>query len=141
MLGKVAKLGIETNAQLLIRNIRGRRMLDSLKLHMMLEPTDDGRWSPTGHRPSVASVLELPDYRVEGKTEAEAIDGLRILVTERFARSNILPLEVPMGDVRSAVASVDENPWVKFAGVFKDDPYFADIAEELRQERRLGERP
>jgi hypothetical protein len=106
-------------------------MRDSLKLHMMLEPTDDGR--------SVASVLELPDYRVEAQTEAEAIDGLRILVTERFARSNILPLEVPMGDVRAAITPADENPWVRFAGVFKDDPYFADIAEELRQERRLGE--
>jgi hypothetical protein len=106
-------------------------MLDSLKLHMMLEPTDDGR--------SVASVLELPDYRVEGQTEAEAIDGLRILVTEQLAHSHILPLEVPMGDVRSGIELVDENPWVKFAGVFKDDRYFADIAEELRQERRLGE--
>jgi hypothetical protein len=130
-------------------------MLESLKLHMMLEPTNDGR--------SIASVLELPDYRVEGQTEAEAIDGLRILVTERLAQSHIVPLEVPLtcgrseniGDGRSGIpdrvasASVtyssaamgpaDENPWVKFAGVFKDDPYFADIAEELRRERRLGE--
>jgi hypothetical protein len=67
-------------------------MLDSLKLHMRLEPTGDGR--------SVASVLELPDYRVEGQTEAEAIDGLRILVTERLAGGNILPLEVPLTDGR-----------------------------------------
>jgi hypothetical protein len=107
-------------------NKRGQIMPDSLKLHMMLEPTADGR--------SVATVIELPTYRVEGQTEAEAIDGLRILVTERFAQTNIFPLDVPI-----AQTSAPENPWVKFAGVFKDDPYFAEIAAELRQERRLGE--
>ncbi|MEQ8387066.1 MAG: hypothetical protein RH949_32385 [Coleofasciculus sp. A1-SPW-01] len=28
-----------------------------------------------------------------------------------------------------------ENPWSKFAGVFKDDPDFAEIAENIRSER------
>jgi hypothetical protein len=44
-----------------------------------------------------------------------------------------------MGDVRSVIAPTDAHPWMKFAGVFKDDPCFADIAEELRQEGRWGE--
>lgn len=32
-----------------------------------------------------------------------------------------------------------ENPWMKYAGVFKDDPYFAKIVEMMQAERRVDD--
>ncbi len=31
------------------------------------------------------------------------------------------------------------NPWIKVAGLFKDDPYFAEIALSIRAERESND--
>jgi hypothetical protein len=33
-------------------------------------------------------------------------------------------------------ARVVENPWGKYAGMFKDDPMFADVLEIMKDNRR-----
>jgi hypothetical protein len=97
-----------------------------LTLNVMLERTETGQ--------ALASVLELPGYRVEAATEEQAIADLQQLVVSRLTKAKILPLEISLPQSLQA-----ENPWAKYAGIFKDDPYFAKIAEQLRAEREVGD--
>ena len=94
-----------------------------IKLNLVLEQAKDGR--------SVASVLELPNYHIEAATDDLAVSELLRVLTDRFAQARILPLEITLP---SQVQP--ENPWVKYAGLFKDDPYFAKIADRLQAERQ-----
>jgi hypothetical protein len=96
---------------------------DNLKLHLLLEQAQDGS--------AIATVLELPDCRIEAPTNEQAIAQLRSLVTHRLVNAQVLPLDIPM-----PVAEETENPWMKYAGVFKDDPYFSKIVEAMQAERR-----
>jgi hypothetical protein len=96
---------------------------DNLKLHLLLEQAQDGS--------AIATVLELPDCRIEAPTNEQAIAQLRSLVTHRLVNAQVLPLDIPM-----PIAEETENPWMKYAGVFKDDPYFSKIVEAMQAERR-----
>jgi hypothetical protein len=96
---------------------------NNLKLHLLLEQAQDGS--------AIATVLELPDCRIEAPTNEQAIAQLRSLVTHRLVNAQVLPLDIPM-----PVAEETENPWMKYAGVFKDDPYFSKIVEAMQAERR-----
>lgn len=95
----------------------------TLNLHIMLERNDEGK--------AIASVLELPNCYVEAPTQAQAIEDLQKLLLARLEKIKIIPLEIQLPQ-----AEQTENPWMKFAGVFKDDPDFAEIAESLRAERK-----
>jgi hypothetical protein len=88
----------------------------------LLERNDEGKAS--------ASVLELPNCYIEAPTQEQAIKDLQKLVLARLDKIEVIPLEIQL-----APAEQTENPWMKFAGVFKDDPDFAEIAESLRAER------
>lgn len=99
---------------------------DSLKLHFFLEEAEDGS--------AIATILELPDCRIEAPTNEQAIAQLRSMVTDRLGNGQVLPLEIPMPVVEQA-----EDPWMKYAGVFKDDPYFAKIVEAMQAERQVEE--
>ncbi len=48
----------------------------------------------------------------------------------RLEKLEIIPVEIEWQP-----AQKPENPWVKFAGVFQDNPDFTEIAESLRKER------
>ena len=77
-----------------------------------------------------ATVLGWPECQAFGSTREEALTSLRQIVTERLDKVEIVSLEIDRPK--------PEHPWMKFAGMFKDDPYFdemqADIAA-LRRER------
>jgi predicted RNase H-like HicB family nuclease len=90
---------------------------------ILLEQTADGR--------SSATVLELPDCHVIAVTPQEAISQVRSRLTERLATAEIVSIQIP--------APQPQNPWIEFAGIFKDDPDFADIAEALRSDRTATE--
>lgn len=64
-------------------------------------------------------------------TRTEAIVALQNLLVEQLANAEIIPLELTESQRQSV-----ENPWIKFAGMFTDDPDLAEIAEELRRERQ-----
>ncbi|NJM77791.1 MAG: hypothetical protein HC852_20935 [Acaryochloridaceae cyanobacterium RU_4_10] len=96
---------------------------DNLKLHLLLEQAQDGS--------AIATVLELPDCRIEAPTSELAIARLRNLVTHRLGNAQVLPLDISM-----PAAEGTENPWMKYAGVFKDDPYFPKIVETMQAERQ-----
>lgn len=52
-------------------------------------------------------------------------------LTERLATAKIVSIEVP--------TSLTVNPWIKFSGIYQDDPDFAEIAAAIRAERNPTE--
>jgi predicted RNase H-like HicB family nuclease len=76
---------------------------------------------------SSATVLELPDCQVIAITPQEAMSQVQTRLTERLATVQIVSIEIP--------AQSPQNPWIEFAGIFKDDPDFAEIAQAIRAER------
>jgi hypothetical protein len=85
----------------------------------------------TAYGKSSATVLELPDCHVIAITPQEAISQVQMRLTDRLATAQIVSVQIP--------ASQPENPWIEFAEIFKDDPDFAEIAQELRTDRTLTE--
>jgi hypothetical protein len=52
-------------------------------------------------------------------------------LTDQLATSQIVSVQIS--------ASQPENHWIEFARIFKDDPDFAKIAQELRANRTVAE--
>lgn len=94
----------------------------NLKLNILLENKDDGG--------TIASSLEFPAYKVEASTRQQALEALQQILDNHFKTAEIVPFEIQV-----PLTQTSENPWVKFAGVFKDDVYFAKIADAIRAER------
>jgi predicted RNase H-like HicB family nuclease len=81
-----------------------------------------------------ASVLGWVDCYAIGATEEDAIDSLRQVLSDRLTHSKILQLEIPQQSGQPIVES--DNPWIKFAGVFKDDPMFDEMLESIAEYRQ-----
>ncbi|MBD2454912.1 hypothetical protein H6G80_12550 [Nostoc sp. FACHB-87] len=93
----------------------------NLNLHILLERSDAGNF--------IASVLEFPNTRIEAPTQEQAVQELKKLLSTRLEKTEIIPVEISLNQ------SEVENSWMKFAGVFKDDTDFTEIADSLRAER------
>lgn len=102
------------------------RQATSLKLSILIEKKADGG--------VITSVLEIPTYRVEAETREQALANLQKLIAEHLEGAEVIPLEVNLSQNNGSTTS-----WVKFAGIFKDDPDFAEIAEEIRAERQADD--
>lgn len=76
-----------------------------------------------------ATLLGLPDCQGLGNTENEAIEKLSQSLQNRLESAKIVTLviEVPL---------VVENPWLKIAGKYKDDPQFDEMLEYIEEYRR-----
>ncbi len=94
-----------------------------VKLTLMLEAQTSGNF--------VASVLEFPSYREEADTKDGAIAQLETALMERMARSEIRPwsIALPSND------ETNEPAWAKFAGIFKDNPMFDQVMEQIQSDR------
>jgi hypothetical protein len=75
-----------------------------------------------------ATILGLPEYRVESSDRQTALSDLQNLVTARLVGAEIVSLEIELPQ--------PENPWLRFAGIFKDDPYFDQMLESIAEYRR-----
>ena len=95
----------------------------NLTLHLLLEKTEEGR--------SRATALEFPDCSTEAPTDELAIEQLRQSLSGRLAQSRVVEIEVALPQPTQS-----DNPWIKYAGVFKDDPYFAKVMEQMNAERQ-----
>jgi hypothetical protein len=91
--------------------------------NILLESRDDGL--------TYATVLEVPDCQISDETKQGAVEKVQKLLKERLAQAEIIQIPPPIQSVTS------ENPLMKFAGIFKDDPDFLEIMEEIRAERGL----
>lgn len=79
----------------------------------------------------VASVIGLPDCVVEGATEDEALNRVKLRLKTRLATSKIVTVDVDV-----PAQGLTGNPWIDSAGIFKDDPTFDEYMEILEQIRR-----
>src|SRR5438034_1216656 len=63
----------------------------------------------------------------EGKTHEEAVRKLRKLIEDRLAAgARLVTLEIP---------TMAPNPWVEFAGMFKDNPEFDEWQKAIAENR------
>jgi|SRR5581483_7286234 len=92
-----------------------------MHIPILVEPVANNGYRATSGPPLALSV--------EGATRAEAIDKLQLLLRDRLRNG----VEVVAAEV---AAQAIENPWVKYAGMFKDDPMFDEVLEIMKQNRR-----
>jgi len=74
-----------------------------------------------------ATALGWPDLVVEGRTKDEALENVRAELTRRLAKSEIVNLQFePVNG---------SHPWMKYAGMWKDDPTFDDFLQKIKDYR------
>lgn len=61
-------------------------------------------------------------------TRDEALTKARELLRKRLEHIEVVPVE--MDSARNG------NPWSKFAGMFKDNPLFDQVVEDMESDRR-----
>jgi len=76
----------------------------------------------------IGTVIGLPDCQAEGCDRQSVMLRLREIVKARLETAEIIPLEV---EPRHA-----HNPWLKFAGSAKKDPYFDEVLAHIEAYRR-----
>jgi hypothetical protein len=79
-----------------------------------------------GYRASSGSPLALS---ADGATRDEALRNLQQQLRQRMqAGGEVATVEIPAHPI--------ENPWVRYAGMFKDDPDFQDVVDIMAENRR-----
>ena len=79
-----------------------------------------------GYRASSGAPLALS---ADGATRDEAIGKLQEQLRQRLqSGAEVATVEIPARPI--------ENPWVRFAGMFKDDPDFQEVVEIMAENRR-----
>ncbi len=89
-----------------------------MEIAVLIEPVPGKGFGARGGEPFAIEA--------EGPTKEEALRRLRELIVTRIGEgAELVSLNVPTG----------ENPWVSFAGMFKDDPLFDDWQEAIAESR------
>lgn len=88
-----------------------------LKVTLLLETLASGN--------ILASIFEFPQCRVEAPNRERAITQLKTTFLERLSKIEVLAWDVP----------APAPAWLKFAGIFQDDPDFYSIISSLQAER------
>ncbi|MCC5638514.1 type II toxin-antitoxin system HicB family antitoxin [Nostoc sp. CHAB 5844] len=91
-----------------------------LTYDVLIENQQDGKFK--------ATLLGLPDCQELGNTETEAIEKLSQSLQHRLETAKIVTLEIETPQ--------SENPWLKMAGKYKDDPQFEQMLEYIAEYRR-----
>ncbi|MBD2771453.1 type II toxin-antitoxin system HicB family antitoxin [Iningainema tapete] len=86
---------------------------------VLVEHEHDGRFS--------AVVVGLSDCKSLGNTEKEALENLQQLLQKRLQNSKIVTLEIN--------SPQNDNPWMKIAGMYKDNPLFDEVLADIETER------
>ncbi|BAY77661.1 hypothetical protein NIES25_41280 [Nostoc linckia NIES-25] len=74
-----------------------------------------------------ATLLGLPDCQGLGNTETEAIEKVSQSLQNRLENAKIVTLAIE--------PTQSENPWLKFAGMHKDNPLFEQVLDYIEEER------
>jgi predicted RNase H-like HicB family nuclease len=91
-----------------------------LNPYVLLEKDIKGLWK--------ANILGWPDCEARGSTQEEALSNLRQVLAARLEQAEIVPLETPLPNA--------ENPWLRLAGKYKDDPHFDGMLASIETYRR-----
>lgn len=73
-----------------------------------------------------AMTLGLPDCVGRGQTRDEAVANLKAALSDRLSKGEIITVEV----------GEPEHPWLKWAGMWSDDPTFDEFLGEMASYRR-----
>ncbi len=80
-----------------------------MRIPILIEPTTERRYRATGGGPFAFSV--------EAETAEAAVEKMKDLIADRVQHGAVIAeLDLPSG----------ENPWLKGAGMFRNDPFFDD---------------
>ncbi len=75
-----------------------------------------------------ATVLGWPGFTAAGRTRDEALRRLKQSFHDRLPKVEVVPLEVEVPE--------EAHPWMKFAGMFGNDPLFDQVLEDIQTYRR-----
>jgi len=87
---------------------------------VLIENQDDGK--------VLATVIGLPDCQAISATKEEALTSLYERLTERLAKAEIVSIKIEPPKA--------EHPWMKFAGMYKDNPLFDEVQAYIQADRR-----
>jgi hypothetical protein len=85
-----------------------------------VEQQPSGQW--------LAQVLGWTDCKAEAESRDEALVAIKKILTDRLTRLDVVFIDLPTIQT--------EHPWMKHAGMFKDDPMFDEVLEEIAVYRR-----
>ncbi len=75
-----------------------------------------------------ATLLTGPRLSVSAATREEALGKLRHNLERRLAKAEVVTIEVDLPH--------QPNPWVRLAGIYKDNPLFEEFLAEMEADRR-----
>ena len=87
---------------------------------VLIKPEHEGKVS--------ATVLGLPEYRSEGSDKISALAALQQLLIANLSQAEIVSIDISVPQ--------PENPWLKMAGRYKDDPHFDEMLDDIAACRR-----
>jgi hypothetical protein len=77
----------------------------------------------------LAQAVGFPEVKAEGRTEAEAVDGVRRSLKQLLAKGKMVPVEISLNG---------GNPWLEGFGRSADDPDFDAYLDEIRMAREAN---
>lgn len=94
----------------------------------------------------VASVVGLANVVADGKTETEAINKVKAALADELENAKVMTIELePKHSLQSKHSYENgdnytrggkDDPWIKRAGAFKDDPTWDDFLAEIAAYRK-----
>jgi hypothetical protein len=93
-----------------------------------------------------AKTVSPPLLSAIGPTRDAALATLRDQLAEQFSGEEVVNLDVPVrGEaqwtpVTEPAVAKPANPWAEIAGVFKDDPDYAEVIEHMKAYREQRNR-
>jgi predicted RNase H-like HicB family nuclease len=93
---------------------------DSPALTVLIEQETEGKYQ--------AVVLGWAECTTEGNSREEVITNISRIVGDRLQKAELIALKIQ--------PPKPEHPWMKFAGMFKDDPQFEQVVAFIEEDRR-----
>ncbi|MEG4988750.1 hypothetical protein QUB08_23770 [Microcoleus sp. BR0-C5] len=75
-----------------------------------------------------AALLGWPECKAFGETRSQALQNLHDLVNAQLAEAEIVSVKL--------TPSRSNNPWVRLAGKYENDPYYDEVLAHIEEYRR-----
>ncbi len=93
---------------------------DSSTAHIIIKNESDTTVS--------AALLGWPECKAFGETRSQALQNLHDLVNAQLAEAEIVSVKL--------TNSRSNNPWVRLAGKYENDPYYDEVLAHIEEYRR-----
>ncbi|MGL5063424.1 MAG: type II toxin-antitoxin system HicB family antitoxin [Microcoleus sp.] len=95
--------------------------LTDCSLTAIIEQETEGKYQ--------AMVLGLSECKAEGNSREEAVTNISRIAGDRLEKAELISLEIKPPH--------PEHPWMKFAGMYKDNPLFDEVVAYIEADRHL----